>query len=117
MKLEYRIDVLLWNLKLFTSTYEAIQNINYGNILVNGVIVKSNIFLKKGDIITSTKPVNLISKNFSKKSFSKKFNSMIEIDFYTNSIIIVKDFTETTYLDFTLMFTEYMNVKHLISKV
>jgi ribosomal protein S4 len=111
---EFRIDILLWNLNLFYSSYQARQSINNNEVLVNGKAVKSNTFLKKGDIISF---LDSGSNNYAFKkiidSYSKneKFLTFVEIDYYTKTIILLKSYNELSSEDIFLLTTEYINVK------
>lgn len=112
---EFRIDILLWNLNLFSSSYHARQAINNNEILVNNRFVKANTFLKKGDIIS------FVDTDFSFYTFKKivdsyskneKFLTFIEIDYYTKTIILLKSYKELSSEDLFLLVTEYINIKN-----
>jgi ribosomal protein S4 len=112
---EFRIDILLWNLNLFYSSYQARQSINNNDILVNGKFVKANTFLKKGDIIS------FIDKGYNNHDFKKivdtcskneKFLTFVEIDYYTKTIVILKSYNELSSEDMFLLVTEYINIKN-----
>lgn len=116
----FRIDILLWYLKFFHSSYECRQNVNNKVILVNEKNVKSNYFVKKGDVLTFKNKIDN-SKNLSKySSFRKNYVknrisfSFLEIDHYSKTIIIIKDLKDLTADDFQLLIQEKINVRHLI---
>lgn len=100
----FRIDILLWKCGLFRSSFEAIQKIEQGVVNINFKTIRNVNFLKKGDIIT-----------FSDSSFIKysKFESkipflysLLEIDYYSNTLVILKGNEELVQEDvFTLLNT------------
>jgi hypothetical protein len=117
----YRIDILLWYLNYFTSSFEAKQNINSKLILVNGKGVKSNYYLKKGDLVSfsSTKNferINDFYRVYRKYLRNNMYLSFLEVDYYSNNIVIVKDFIELAPEDLQLLIEKNVDIKHLLSK-
>jgi ribosomal protein S4 len=112
----FRLDLLLWKLKIFSSPYESRQNIKNSFILVNNKSSSESYFLKKGDII-KFKLFSLLTYN-TKSSNNKGFDflqSFIEIDYYTNCIIILKDLNTFSIEDFFLILhNQSINLKHLL---
>jgi ribosomal protein S4 len=110
----FRLDILLWNLNFFASSFQARQVINNHEILLNGKSVKSNVFVKKGDIITFKNnsdeiyTYNQIVERFSK---TKKFLTFIEIDYYTKTIIVLKDYKELSLEDLYLLIIDSLDLK------
>ena len=111
----FRIDILLANLKIFITSYQARQSINNKEIKVNKKIIFGNYFLKKGDVIeiklkniyslTPTKKIiNLFSKN-------NLFFSFVEYDFYTKKLVIVKSIEEITNSDCFFLNYKDLNIK------
>ena len=102
LKLEFRLDILLFRLKFFNSMFAAEMFLRGNNILYNGKTIKSsNIFLRKGDVITFIKfPYTFNFKNITNQILF----SFIEIDFYNLTITILKDFNDlsTDYLSLVL---------------
>ena len=115
LKPEYRADILLWRLNFFSSSFSARQSINEGEVLLNGKTFVSNITLKKGDILMFNS--KKVCSSFSLESFLKRqsvqrtFSTFVEIDFYTKTLVIVKDLEDLTSDDFNLLFTEYFDLK------
>lgn len=108
-QLEFRLDVLLWRLRFFKSTFEARVFINSNFINVNQKFVKGNYLLKKGDIITFSGKLkyfeNLIN---SKRVFF--IRSFLEIDFYTNTIIILQSPSEISTSEFSFLIKKYFDL-------
>ena len=117
---EFRLDILLWRLKVFSSVFLAKFAIRNKQILVNGVIKNFEFFLGEGDVIkfSQIKMYNL------KKYFLKYFKvifipSFIELDFYTNTIVVLKNFNHFKIKDFSSVIKEPLSLhkfKHYILK-
>lgn len=118
----YRIDFLLSNLYFFKTCYQAREAINNGLVLVNQRSVLGNYFLKKGDII-SIKDVSILSNTFQIKdfflSFSKNtfFIPFLECDFYTKTVIIIKDVNTLTNKDFLLLNQKRFDLKRFLDYI
>jgi len=96
IKNEYRIDVLLCNLNFFSSIYHARQHIKNNWDLINDrVNFSEHSVLMKGDVI------QLLYIKKSLPSIIKKELkfSFLEVDYYTNTVIILKNINEINYQD------------------
>lgn len=113
----YRLDILLSSLNLFSSSYQARQFINDGIVLINSKKAKGNTFIKKGDIISfnSSKIYKHLYLNDILSSFLKNeiIYSFIEIDFYTKTFIVLKDPEDLTSKDLTLLLPNYFDIRKL----
>ena len=112
----FRLDLLLWKLKIFSSPYESRQYIKNNVILVNNKSSYEAYFLKKGDIIKfkSFSLLNYNNKILNNKGFDF-LQSFIEIDYYTNCIIILKDLNTFSIEDFFLiLYNQSINLKYLL---
>lgn len=106
---EFRIDIFFWRLNFFSSCYEARVFINNKKILINNKSVHSNYFLKKGDII-SLKFFTCNNK-LKLKSFNNfKIFSFVEIDYYTNTVVILKDYITLTEKDLRFFFDSFVDI-------
>jgi ribosomal protein S4 len=110
MKLEFKIENLLWRLNFLNSCYNIKQLLTSGFIFINLKKKKNNYILKKGDIITFSKNLNFF---FNKFLVNKKLFSFLEIDYYSNTIIILKNYNEITLEESTLFFSKFYNIKLL----
>jgi ribosomal protein S4 len=114
---EFRIDILLWRLSFFRSCYQASQAISEKKVKVNDKCIKGNFFLTKGDIITfsSSRPLSVLSvKNVrSNFLFSKKFSTFVEVDYYSNCIIVLKSFDDLSLEDFYILVKEHYSLKKI----
>lgn len=87
--LEFRVDVLLWKLRFFKSTFEARTFINTKLIQVNSKSIKGNHILKKGDIITFHDNLYL-AENLARLKKNFLLQNFFEVNFYSNTIIILQ---------------------------
>jgi len=112
----YNLFILLRELNFFISSYECREAIKNNKILINNkeVVLKRNIFVKGGDII-------LVQIDFA-KSPSIKRNSIIgqtsiltflEVDYYTGTIIITKDYDALDEEDLYLLMKDYIDTHYL----
>lgn len=115
LKPEFRLDILLWRLSFFRSCYQASQVISEKKVKVNGICVKGNHYVRKGDIITLDlfrSSINLAVINSRPDFlFSKKFSTFVEVDHYLNCIVVLKDFDELGLEDFYILVKEHCSLK------
>lgn len=100
MRMNYRVDILLSQLKLFSSPYETRDYIKQGVITLNNKILKSDQhFLMKGDIlhIKNYKSSNLKLINYKKEILF----SFLEVDYYTQTLVIIKNVEDLSLEDIT----------------
>jgi ribosomal protein S4 len=109
MQFEFRLDILLWRLRLFKTSYQSSLFINHKFIKVNSKNVKSNYILKAGDIISFENKINLI-QNLKRLKKTFLLMNFIEVDYYSNSIIILFSVNEMNKLDYFLFMKQYFNL-------
>ena len=107
----FRIDILLWKLNFCFSTSQAQQFINSKLILINNKTIKSNCFVKMGDIITFNDNLIDLKLAFNKYIFFELFNAFFEIDYFTNTIIVIKDWNFVSFNSFNNFSSENFNLK------
>ena len=101
----FYLEILLWKLGLFESSYHALQSMHNGFILVDNKQVFTSKVLTIGSVITFTKKIKLSSY------YSKSFLcSLIEIDLYTQQIIMVKSLKNLTEYDVALLIPELVSL-------
>ena len=117
VKPEYKLDILLWRLGFFRSSYQSSQAINEKKVLINNICVKKNTFLRKGDVITFSslyKQDNLVIQRVKTRFLkSQSVLTFVEVDYYSNSIIIVKDLNDLGLEDLYLIVKDYYGLKKL----
>ena len=112
----FKPEILLAKLNFFSSVDEAVQAMSNGNVLINSIKKKPNYFLKKGDIITFNfkEKCSLNKEILNKKFFFKKsLFSFLEIDFFTKTIIVLKDVSDISNNDINLFIPIFLNIQHL----
>jgi len=91
LKPEFRLDIILWRLHFFSSPYSARSAILKQDVLVNNLGANFSYFLQQGDIISLSNSINL--KSLIELKISRFIlQPFIEIDYYTNSFIILQDY-------------------------
>jgi len=116
LKPQFRVDILLWKLNFFASSYESKQFINNSRVLINGVCVKSNFFLKRGDVISfnsDSESKRYFFNNIKRYSLHENFFTFVEVDYYTKTVVVLKNYYDLDYQDFSLIINEYLNTKRL----
>lgn len=109
----YKLCALTWFSNFFTSSFEAKQKIHAKKLTVNDKIATSNLSLNKGDIISISDNNIVVSSVFKKYNQNLNFITNIEIDYYTQNLIIVKDLTELSEEDYYLLCLDYINLQTL----
>ena len=108
----FKIDILLWCLNFYTSSYQARQAINNKNVCVNSKNVLGNHYLRKGDIVEIKATDGFsISNVLFKKSLHNFFLPFVEIDYYTKTFVVVKDLNEISFEDLYIVASHYFDFK------
>jgi ribosomal protein S4 len=115
LKPEFKLNILLWRLDFFCSSFQASQAIHDKKILVNGKFVEGSFSLLKGDVIyIATEAYN---KNFRKSKIkfspSDGILSFIEVDYYTSLVVIIKDLENLSNQDLYFIRPEFDNLKSI----
>ena len=117
LKPEFNLSILLWRLHFFSSSFQASQAIYDKKVQVNNKFVGSNFLLSRGDIISVTLKCHNINMNIKKSklnfSSSDTILSFVEIDYYSNTIVIVRGLEDLTQTDFYFIRPEFCNVKKI----
>lgn len=114
---EFKLSILLWRLNLFCSSFQASQAIDEKKVIVNGKPVGNNFSILKGDIIY------LITENYKKNtnirkseiefSLSDTVSTFVEIDYYSNLIVVIKDLKNLSEQDLYFIKPEFCNLKKI----
>lgn len=109
---EFRLNILLYRLRFFKTVREVNLFINLKLIKVNSKGVKSNYSVSCGDIITFDVKINyLFNLNSIQKNFLLK--NFVEIDFYSNTIVILSSTTDVQFNDFSFFIQKYFDLNRL----
>lgn len=117
VKPEYRLNILIWRLGFFRSSYQACQAINEKRVYVNDRCVSKSTLLCKGDVITfspSYKQSHLVIQKI-RDSFLEPQSvlTFLEVDYYSNSVVIVKGLSDLSTEDLYLMAKDHYSIKKL----
>lgn len=120
LKPTYRLDVLLWSLGFFNSVYESRNAIFSKNVFLNkNINPQPGNILNTGDIVSlDFFKKNLTFKLLSDKKiiFKKQFYFFCEIDYYTKTIVIVKDFSNVLQsYDNPQVFFKQLDIRKFVS--
>jgi len=103
----------LWFSNFFASSFQSRQKISSRSILVNDKIAAPNSILKNGDIIS------IVDNSIKIDNTIKKYNSTlsvlphVEIDYYSQNVILVKDISDLSEEDYFLLTSDYVNIQQL----
>lgn len=109
IKIEMRLDFLLYKLNFYSNIFEVRKDINKELILINNKKKEHNYLLKKGDVISFQNYLYNQNKKIEKELRTSFFSTFIEVDYYTGQIVIIKDFNELSLSDFSLIFFNHIN--------
>lgn len=115
----FKVNVLLTKLLFFTSVHEANKVIQNKKILLNGRLIgQPNIFLKKGDLITfshfSGTSFKKLVDTLNSSVFFSFFYNFVEVDHYSKTIVVLKDYDSLSNQDINLIYKKYLNLKYFI---
>lgn len=109
----YKPCTLTWLANLLSSSFNARQKISAKTLLVNNKVASSSRFLVKGDIL------NLCDKSIKIKKLLRKINKQysilthVEIDYYSQQLIVLKDISSLSKADYSLLIFDYINIQKL----
>jgi ribosomal protein S4 len=99
LKVFFRIDLFLCKIKIAKNRLEAKNFILNGLIIINGYkVLDERFYIKQGDTIFIDPKLCLL-----KSCLIKRFEYPLEIDFYSNIIVISKNLELTSSLDFAFL--------------
>ena len=117
LKPEFRLDILLWRLNFFSSSYQASQAIAERKITVNGRLVQGNFFLSRGDVIFFCSNLKLNTLNVKKVKyktlFSKIVSTFVEVDYYSNCIVVLKNVEDLGKEDLYILVKDSYSLKKI----
>ncbi len=109
----YKPCTLVWLANFFASSFEARQKISSKSLFVNDKLATPNSFLVKGDIISITDSKVKIDNIIKKYNLNFSILTNIEVDYYTQNIIVVKDIAHLSEEDYYLLCLDYVNIQNL----
>jgi hypothetical protein len=109
LELLYHIDYILFLNFFYPSVFAVKESIKQKKILINNKYQNSLNLLKQGDLIEVKDTQFLLLNMHQKFAFSKLFNTCHEVDYYSQSIIIIKDIADVTIEDFAISMGNHMD--------
>ncbi len=109
----YKTCSLLWFANFFASSFQARQKIASRSIFVNDKIAAPNSILKNGDVISVVD--NSININDTIKKYNNTLSMLthVEVDYYSQNLIVIKDISDLSEEDFFLLTLDYVNTQQL----
>ena len=108
----YLLEVLLCKLGFYTTIFHLRQDLLKKKILVNNQAVGLNFILKKGDLISM--PVDI---SYTSSSFPNFLCSMLEVDYYSNSVIILSDLMDLNLESLPIFYSERLDLNQFIDYI
>jgi len=109
----YKVCSLLWLSNYYASSFESRQKIASRSIFVNDKIAAANSLLKNGDIISIVDNTINIDKVIKKYNPTLSMLTHIEVDYYSQNLVLTKDISDLSEEDFFLLTLDYVNVQNL----
>lgn len=114
---EYRLDILLYKLNIFDNIYKARSYIKKNGVILNNKKIYHLKFLKEGDVLNFEDIFYSLEENLKKKIKKIQFFPHLEIDYYTNYCVVIKDAISLSEEDLTLFFQHKFNISHLYNSI
>ncbi len=109
----FKVTVLLWASSFFKSTFESKQHIDSLGIILNGASLKSNEFLYSGDVISVLDKNFNLQKNLSKYFDNNQILSFVELDYYSQTAVVLKDIQNLSEEDLNLLLIDSLGLSSL----
>lgn len=106
----FKTTTLLWSTYFFKSTFEAKQHIDRLGITLNGVKLKSNEFLSSGDVLSISDNSLKLVNNLNKYSDNDQILSFVELDYYSQSLVVLKDIQNLSEEDLNLLLVDSLGL-------
>ncbi len=111
----FRVDTLLNYLRFFTSRRQTLQFLNRRKIVVNGLVIKNTVYLKRGDVVSlvtcKSKSSIQLRDLRNKYTKQKKILTFVEVDYYAKSLVLIKDLANLNYQDMVFILENRLDVK------
>lgn len=108
----FRLDVILWILLFTCSPFYSRELIKNGFVFLNGLKIKKNVVLFKGDIVEIKFDLKKsYLENKSRYLTNKKILSFLEVDYYTQSFCCLKNLTGLEKEDVYILSTDYVDTQ------
>ena len=109
----YKTCSLLWLSNFFASSFESRQKIASRSIFVNNKLASPNSILNGGDVISVVDNTIKIDKVIKKYNPTISMLTHVEIDYYSQNVVLIKDINNLSEEDFFLLSLDYVNIQNL----
>lgn len=109
----FYIEILLWKLGLFNSCYEVLQFMQSGLVYLNNKQIFCSVLVNKHDVITFNSCISFRNQC----SMKTVLLSLVEIDIYTQQIVLLKNFNDITEVDVALFFSEALDINAFLNYI
>lgn len=109
----FYLEILLWKLGAFSSIYAVLQFMKSGLIFVNGNAIFNSVLIKKNDVISFDFKISFLN-NIQPKTL---LFGLVEIDAYTQHVVLLKNFNEITYLDASLLISDALEINAFLNYI
>lgn len=109
----FKVTVLLWSTYFFKSSFEAKQQIDFSNIILNNEKAQSNKLLTSGSVVSVINDKFKLRDNLNKYSNNNQIFSFIEVDYYSQSLVLLKNVNEISENDLSLLLVDSLGLSNL----
>jgi hypothetical protein len=109
----FKTTALLWASYFFKSTYEAKQSVDFSNVVINNGLGTSNEMLLSGSVVSVLDKNFELKKNIMKYSENTQMLSFIEVDYYSQELVLIKDVNNISEDDLNLLIIDSLNLPTL----
>lgn len=109
----FKTTTLLWASYFFKSTYEAKQSIDFSKVIINNGLGKSNELLRSGSVVSVLDENFDLKKNIMKYSENTQILSFLEVDYYSQDLILIKDKESISEDDLNLLIIDSLSLSTL----
>ncbi len=109
----FKTTALLWSTSFFKSSFESKQHIDSLGIIFNKKPLHSNEFVVVGDVISVLDKDFNLSKNLNKYSENNQIFSFVEVDYYAQSVVVLKNVESLSEDDLNLLLIDSLGLSTL----
>lgn len=108
----FKVTVLLWSTHFFKSSFEAKQQIDFLNIFLNNEKIQSNKLLTAGSVVSIVNDKFVFLENLNKYSDNNQILSFVEIDYYSQNLVLLKSVDEVSDNDLSLLLIDSLGLSN-----
>lgn len=109
----FKTTTLLWATSFFKTSFEAKQQIDFLNLVVDNKIAHSNKLLTAGSVVSIKNDDFNLLKNLNKYSENTQIFSFVEVDYYSQELVLLKDVNTLSEDDLNLLIIDSLGFSTL----